>query len=91
MEQAKRVKMNIITKDGTEKEATILLYFHLTEFHKDYVVYTFGEVDSNNLEIVYTSVVEDNLDGRVFKDIETNEEWSKIKEVMKSVIKDNRN
>ncbi len=91
MENNERVKINIMSKDGVEKEATVLLYFRLTEFEKDYVVYTYGETDANGLETLYTSTVVDTEDGRVFDKIESDKEWKKIKEVMKSVIKANRN
>ena len=91
MENKNNVKINIMTKDGVEKEATVLLYFRLTEFEEDYVVYTYGETDKNGLETLYTSTVVETPEGRVFDKVESDKEWSKIKEVMKSVIKANRN
>lgn len=91
MENTDKTKINIMTKDGEEKEATVLLYFRLVEFQKDYVVYTYGEKDQNGLEILYTSTVIETEDGLVFEKIDSDKEWTKIKEVMKSVIKANRN
>lgn len=86
-----KVKLIIADKNGQEKEATILLYFNLTEFNKDYVVYTYGEVDTNDLETIYTSTVMKNDQGEMeFKEVATEEEWIKIKEVMKAVIRSNK-
>lgn len=85
-----RVKINIKNRDGQEQEATVLLYFKLTEYNKEYVIYTYGEKDENDLQIVYTSSLSYDKDGINFETIETDEEWMKIKEIMKSVIRSNR-
>ncbi|MCI8445412.1 MAG: DUF1292 domain-containing protein [Bacilli bacterium] len=84
------VKINIIDENDMDREATILLYFRLTEFGKDYAVYTFGEKDTNQLEIVHTSIVTEENDKLIFTDIENDDEWKKVQEVMKSVIRSNR-
>lgn len=86
-----KVKLKIVDKEGNEREATILLYFKLTEFNEDYVVYTYGEVDANDLETIYTStVIRKDGHGIEFGEVATEEEWIKIKEVMKAVIRSNR-
>lgn len=86
-----KVKLTIVDKNGQEREATILLYFKLTEFNKDYVVYTYGEVDANDLETIYTSTVITNKENDMeFGEVATEEEWIKIKEVMKAVIRSNK-
>lgn len=86
-----KVKLTIVDKNGKEREATILLYFKLTEFDKEYVVYTYGEVDANDLETIYTStVIKGGINGTEFGEVETEEEWTKIKEVMKAVIRSNK-
>lgn len=85
-----RVKINIKSKDGQEKGATVLLYFKLTEYNKEYVIYTYGEKDENNLQVVYTSSLTYDKNGINFEDIKNDEEWMKIKDIMKSVIRANR-
>lgn len=82
-------KITFVDKNGNEKTATILLYFKLTEFNKEYVVYTLGE-EANDLEKVYTSTIVKNDDGIVLETIETDEEWLQIKQLMKTIIKSNR-
>lgn len=85
-----KVKLTIVDKNGKEREATILLYFKLTEFDKEYVVYTYGEVDANDLETIYTSTVVRDNNNIEFGEVATDEEWIKIKEVMKAVIRSNK-
>lgn len=85
-----KVKISIVDKNGVRKEATILLYFRLTKYDKEYVVYTCGEVDNNNLETIYTSTVLRHDGGLQLGDIATEEEWIDIKSVMKSVIRSNK-
>lgn len=86
-----KVKLTIVDKNGQEREATILLYFKLTDFDKEYVVYTYGEVDTNGLETVYTSTVIENETGSIeFGEVATDEEWTRIKEVMKTAIRANK-
>lgn len=85
-----RVTIKIKEKDGSEREATVLLYFKITEFNKEYVIYTYGEKDENNLQVIHTSSLTYDKNGINFETIGTDEEWTRIKEIMKSVIRSNR-
>ncbi len=85
-----REKINIVTTDGQERVADLLLNIHLDSTGKDYVLYTFHEVDDKGLETIYASTVEMRDNEEVFIDIATEEEWTEIKKVMKETIKKNQ-
>ena len=85
-------KIMIKGEDGSEKLADVLLYFTLKENGKDYIIYTFNEKDKNGMVVVYSSRVEsdpNNPDGFRITGIDTEEEWAKIKDIMRKVIKAN--
>lgn len=83
-------KIKIVKDDGTTAEADVLLYFTLKENGKDYVIYTLNEKDERGLVTVYTSTVAKNNDEYHLEGIESDEEWTKIKDVMRMVIKENK-
>lgn len=83
-------KITVEKADGTVAEADVLLYFNLKDNGKDYIIYTFNEKDEKDLVTVYTSEVVKDGDGYRFEDIESDEVWTRIKEVMRSVIKSNK-
>ena len=85
-------KIMIKGEDGSEILADILLYFTLKENGKDYIIYTFNEKDQNGMVVVYSSRIEispNNPDDIRITGIETDDEWAKIKDVMRKVIKAN--
>ncbi len=86
-------KIMIKGEDGTERLADVLLYFTLKENGKDYIIYTFHEKDKNGMVVVYSSRVEEDLTNQNnirITGIETEEEWAKIKDIMRQVIKANK-
>ncbi len=76
-----------IIKDGVEKEVEVLLVFKLEDTNKDYIIFTEGETDGD-LQIVNASVLIETDAGFTLDKIETDEEWAKVKDVMRQVIKD---
>ncbi len=88
--EEKKDYITVIDENGNEKQAEVLLYFRLEETNKEYLVYTFNEEAGNDLVVVHTSVVLKTEDGKhTLKAVETDEEWSKIKDIMREVIKEN--
>ncbi len=80
--------INVIKEDGTPGEAEVLLNFTLDLTGKEYLLYTFNEVDDKGLVTVHASTVNRSEDGHIsLEGIATDEEWSEIKRVMKEVIK----
>lgn len=83
-------KIKLTNPNGSVVEAEVLLYFNLNETGKDYIIYTFNETDQNDMMTIYTSIVTKNNDEYVLSKIEDQNEWAKIKDVMRQVIKDNK-
>lgn len=88
-------KVMIQSEDGTEKEAEVLLVFSFDEgeveesdAETEYIIYTFDETDDAGYVILYASILRRETDDTVtLLDIEDKEIWSKVKEVMRELIK----
>ena len=79
--------ITLIDSNGEEIEAEVLLFFELKEFNKNYLVYTHDEKDKNEMITVYASTYVKE-DGKIYlNNIETEEEWDAVKNVMREVIK----
>ena len=77
-------KTRIINKiDGSQEKVEEVISFEFNDTNRKYMVYTKNEIDVNgNVTIYVTEVVED-ANGIRFLGIENDEEWSKIKEVLR--------
>lgn len=82
--------IRVTREDGTVVDAEVLLFFTLKENGKDYIIYTLNEKDERGLVTVYTSTVIKDADGYHLEKVASDEEWTKIKDVMRSVIKENK-
>ncbi len=73
--------------DGTTEEVEEVISFEFNDTKKRYVVYTKNEVDSNgNVTIYVTEVVTDDQ-GTRFIGVSTDEEWNRIKDVLRKLAK----
>ena len=91
MEEKEKKSITLVDgKTGEEKQADVLLMFKLEENGPDYLIYTFNEEDEKGLVKVYTSMFKKTDDGISLENIQTEEEWAKIKEVMRKVINENK-
>lgn len=80
-------KIKINKDNGTTVEAEVITVFEMPDFGRKYIIYTFNEPDPNGLaRLTVSQIIEEN-DSYTLKAIETDEEWSQIKEVMKDIIK----
>mgnify|MGYP000125620124 FL=1 len=79
--------ITVVTPEGEEVEAEVLIYFELADLGKQYIVYTHHEKDKNGMVTVCASryVLED--DKAYIEEIETEEEWDRVKNIMREVIK----
>lgn len=79
-------KLTVISQNGERIEAEVLLYFSLNSTGKDYVLYTFGETDDEQMETIHASILE--KDGDDYK-LETmpDEDWETVKEIMREIIR----
>lgn len=82
-----KVMFYIINEEGIREEAQILAKYKLSN-NNNYITYTYGETNDNQMIKIYsTGIVGDN-GNYSYKEIETNDEWTEIKEVMKELARD---
>lgn len=84
----KKEIINVTDKDGALKEAEVVMCFESEETGKKYVIYTFNEVDETGSIALYSSEVDESGEETVFKDIESEEDWAMVKDVMKKIVVD---
>lgn len=86
MEENKRT-LTINKLDGTTEEVEEVISFEFNDTKKRYVVYTKNEVDQNgNVTIYVTEMITDDQ-GTRFVGVSTDEEWAKIKDVLRKLAK----
>ena len=79
-------KINVRKSNGVVSEAEVLLCFELEKTGKKYIIYTFNEVDAQNMETFHASVVTENENGYQL-DTMSDEEWKTVKEIMRDMIR----
>ena len=77
-----------ITKlDGSIEEVEEVISFEFNDTKKRYLVYTKNEKDdAGNVTIYVTEMISDE-NGTRFLGVESDEEWSKIKDVLRELAK----
>lgn len=80
--------LSIAKEDGTVEEVELLISFEFNDTKKEYAVYTRNEIDENENITVYVSSVDRSGDRPKLGGIESDEEWSKIKNVLRELSKD---
>ena len=87
MSEDKKI-MSIVLEDGSIDEVEVLLTFEFTDTKKEYIVYTKNETDANGNITVYVTEMITDADGiNKFVGVESEEEWSKIKDVLRELAK----
>lgn len=74
--------------NGEIVKAELISYFEHIPTSKKYIFYTLNEKVENELVKMYVSEVSDNA---TLSDKMTDEEWTNIKEIMKSILTANNN
>ncbi len=88
MSEDKKV-MSIVLEDGSIDEVEVLLTFEFTDTKKEYVVYTKNETDdAGNVTIYVASLIRVEGADPKLGSVETDEEWARIKNVLKELSKD---
>lgn len=80
--------MKVILEDGTTEEVEVLLSFEFNDNKKEYIIYTKNETDENGNVTIYISSVSRGEAGTVLGGIEDENEWARIKEVLRELSKD---
>ncbi len=79
--------MSIIAEDGSIEEVEVILAFEFKDTKKEYVVYTKNEKDENENITIYVSHVDRSSGEPKLLGIEDEEEWSRIKDVLRELSK----
>ena len=82
-----KVMFYVINEEGIREDARMLAKYKLSNM-QNYITYTYDEVNDNNMIKIYTTGIVVDGDNYSYKEIETDEEWTEIKEVMKSIARD---
>ena len=85
MEDKKTLTINKL--DGTTEEVEEVISFEFNDTKKRYVVYTKNEVDQNGNVTIYVTEVVTDENGTRFLGVATDEEWARIKDVLRSLAK----
>ena len=83
-------KITVLNEKGETIEAQVLLYFSLERTGKNYILYTFGERDANDMETIHASILEE-ADGGYKLETMPDEDWETVKEVMRDIIRNEQN
>lgn len=90
MEQSMKLNkkvLSIIKEDGTKEEVELLVCFEFNDTKKEYIVYTRDEKDENGNVTIYVSSIKRNGDVPQMGAIESDEEWARIKDVLRELSK----
>ncbi len=88
LQTIQKEKFVIIDENGVKKDAERLSLFKLKDSEKTYIVYTFNEVDSNDMIKLYVAILNDNDGVYSLENIVDNDEWVKVKDAMRKIAKD---
>ena len=79
-------KMEITNEKGEKVQAEVIAAFKLPDYGRNYVIYSYGELDPNGLSKLYVSQLTEEADAYKFAKIETDDEWTSIKNTMREII-----
>ena len=80
--------MSIVLEDGSIDEVEFLISFKFTDNNKEYMIYTKNETDDNgNVTIYIGSIDREQGDEPKLEGVESEEEWTRIKGVLKELSK----
>lgn len=77
----------VTDQNGVEREAEVILCFE--KDNKNFIIYTFNETDESGMIILYSSMIRVENGVNVFEKI-TPEDWTMVKNVMNSIVKEGK-
>lgn len=86
-QEVEKKMMSIVAKDGSIEEVEVILAFEFKDTKKEYVVYTKNEKDENENVTVYVSNVDRSSGSPKLMGIEEDEEWNRVKDVLRELSK----
>lgn len=86
-QELEKKKMSIVAEDGSVEEVEVIFAFEFKDTKKEYVVYTKNERDENDNITVYVSNVERSSGEPKLLGVEDEEEWNRVKDVLRELSK----
>ena len=80
--------LTIVDENGKETQVEVLIAFGFEDTKKEYVIYTMNEKDENGNITIYAASLKDVNGTKELGNIETDEEWEKIKEIIREISKE---
>ena len=88
MTQPENRMITITAQDGTEQQVEVIAAFKFKDSEQEYMVYTQNETDADGNVTIYVSKVKEDGDEIKLSGIEDEEEWGKVKEVLRELSKE---
>lgn len=85
MNEEKNRYFTVTDKSGQTIEYEILFTFDSDETKKSYIVFTDNSLDEDGSIVTYAAIYDKNGDTLELKDIETDEEWNLIENLLSSI------
>lgn len=88
LQTVQKEKFVVIDETGTKKDAERISLFKLKDNDKTYIVYTFNEIDDNDMMKLYVAILNEKDSVYQLENITDNDEWTKVKDAMRKIAKD---
>ena len=73
--------------DGTKEQVEEVISFEFSDTKKQYLVYTKNEIDESKNMTIYVTAVKKEGENYKFLGVSGDDEWEKIKAVLRTLIK----
>ena len=82
-------KITITNSEGQKVNANVVSIISVNSLKNDYIIYTFDKKDEQNRTKDYVSRIKLENGEYILESINDNDEWSKIKEIILNMEKNN--
>lgn len=80
-------KLTVKTRDGQTWEIYVIMEFQVENYPDDYIAYTFGEKNGENVTSFISKMKEDN-NTIILDSIQDPKEWTSVKRTFDELLKD---
>ena len=80
-------KLTVKTRDGQKWEIYVIMEFQVENYPDDYIAYTFGEKNGENVTSFISKMKEDN-NTIILDSIQDPKEWTNVKRTFDELLKD---
>ncbi len=80
-------KLTVKTRDGQTWEIYVIMEFQVENYPDDYIAYTFGEKNGENVTSFISKMKEDN-NTIILDSVQDPKEWTSVKKAFDELLKD---